>query len=254
MLRISVDNGGTSLRILALDGRGRTVLERTLRGVPPAKLPGALRRALRGLARASVLVVGSRGVWLAEERDALRGALEGLADEVFVGSDVELAHCAFFRGGPGVVLIAGTGSIAYGKRGRTVVRAGGLGPGKGDEGSGYWIGKEWLASSTSTSTSTSTRATAEVAALAPEVLRVAPEIAEAAARHLAALAGEAVRRLGAKVPVALHGGLFEDRAFRKRCVAAIRAALRGVRIRAQRRAFDGESWRKYVALPIPPRE
>lgn len=46
-------------------------------------------------------------------------------------------------GGAGVLLIAGTGSIAFGvdQQGRTA-RAGGWGHLVGDEGSGYWIGKQ----------------------------------------------------------------------------------------------------------------
>ena len=47
---------------------------------------------------------------------------------------------------PGVVVIAGTGSIAYGVSQRGVAaRAGGWGPTLGDEGSGYWIGRRALA-------------------------------------------------------------------------------------------------------------
>ena len=41
---------------------------------------------------------------------------------------------------PGIVLIAGTGSVAYLFRGTSVLRAGGWGPQVGDEGSGYDIG------------------------------------------------------------------------------------------------------------------
>jgi N-acetylglucosamine kinase-like BadF-type ATPase len=46
---------------------------------------------------------------------------------------------------PGVVVISGTGSIAYGVSGRGMAaRAGGWGPTLGDEGSGYWIGRRAL--------------------------------------------------------------------------------------------------------------
>ena len=46
---------------------------------------------------------------------------------------------------PGVLLLAGTGSIVLGRdrRGRWA-RAGGLGPLLGDEGSAFWLGREWL--------------------------------------------------------------------------------------------------------------
>ena len=46
---------------------------------------------------------------------------------------------------PGLVLIAGTGSIAYGRnREARAARAGGWGYVLGDEGSGYWIGRRAL--------------------------------------------------------------------------------------------------------------
>ena len=46
---------------------------------------------------------------------------------------------------PGVVIIAGTGSIAYGHNGQgQAARAGGWGYVLGDEGSGYWIGRHAL--------------------------------------------------------------------------------------------------------------
>lgn len=47
--------------------------------------------------------------------------------------------------GPGIVLVSGTGSIAYGvNRHRVAARAGGWGSSLGDEGSGYWIGRRAL--------------------------------------------------------------------------------------------------------------
>src|SRR2546426_12051867 len=54
---------------------------------------------------------------------------------------------AAFGRGPGVVVIAGTGSIAYGRNaaGQTA-RAGGWGFAISDEGSGYWIGRAAVAS------------------------------------------------------------------------------------------------------------
>ena len=48
-------------------------------------------------------------------------------------------------GAPGVVIISGTGSIAYGRNERNQgARAGGWGHVLGDEGSGYWIGRAAL--------------------------------------------------------------------------------------------------------------
>ena len=60
--------------------------------------------------------------------------------------DAPIAHAGAFGGGPGVVTIAGTGSMAYGVSadGRTRI-AGGWGFLFGDEGSGFWIAREALA-------------------------------------------------------------------------------------------------------------
>jgi N-acetylglucosamine kinase-like BadF-type ATPase len=57
-----------------------------------------------------------------------------------VGDDV-IALDAAFHGGPGILQIAGTGSIAVGRApDGTRERAGGWSSRLGDEGSGYWIG------------------------------------------------------------------------------------------------------------------
>ena len=59
-----------------------------------------------------------------------------------VVGDTEIALEAAFGAGPGVIAIAGTGSIAYGRdaNGR-IARAGGWGFAVSDEGSGHWIGR-----------------------------------------------------------------------------------------------------------------
>ncbi|MDE3105093.1 MAG: ATPase [Acidobacteriota bacterium] len=64
--------------------------------------------------------------------------------------DEEIALDGAFRGGPGILVIAGTGSNLVGRavldEGNQVLEAkywvGGWGPALGDEGSGYWIGQE----------------------------------------------------------------------------------------------------------------
>jgi glucosamine kinase len=65
--------------------------------------------------------------------------------EVKVTTDIEIALAAAVENGVGVVLIAGTGSVAYGRNaeGKTV-RAGGWGPWLGDEGSAFDIGRRAL--------------------------------------------------------------------------------------------------------------
>jgi glucosamine kinase len=67
---------------------------------------------------------------------------EIVAGEIEVVGDMQIAMQAALGSGPGVIVIAGTGSIAYGRdaNGKTA-RAGGWGYSISDEGSGYWIGR-----------------------------------------------------------------------------------------------------------------
>ena len=66
--------------------------------------------------------------------------------KIEVVGDMVIALEAAFGAGPGVIVIAGTGSIAYGRNaeGRTA-RAGGWGFAISDEGSGHWIGRAAVA-------------------------------------------------------------------------------------------------------------
>jgi len=62
---------------------------------------------------------------------------------VLVVNDALVALEAGAPGEPGIVIICGTGSIAYGRNGQgAAARAGGWGHIIGDEGSGYWIGRQ----------------------------------------------------------------------------------------------------------------
>jgi len=64
---------------------------------------------------------------------------------ILVESDARIALEGAFKGAPGIILIAGTGSIAFGKDAAGVVhRVGGWGRILGDEGSGYFIGRSGL--------------------------------------------------------------------------------------------------------------
>ncbi len=87
---------------------------------------------------------GFAGAGDEKNRKMAEEVLAGLLPDskLFVVGDMEVALEAAFGGGPGVVLIAGTGSIACGRNaaGKTA-RAGGKGPAVSDEGSGYAIGK-----------------------------------------------------------------------------------------------------------------
>lgn len=68
---------------------------------------------------------------------------EIVSGEIIITGDEQIALDAAFRGGAGVLVIAGTGSHVTGRcADGTTVGAGGWGPVLGDEGSGTWIGLE----------------------------------------------------------------------------------------------------------------
>ena len=71
---------------------------------------------------------------------------EVVAGEVHVMGDHSVAHYAAFGGRPGVLVIAGTGSIALGVNEQGLQsRAGGWGPIASDQGSAFWVGREAVA-------------------------------------------------------------------------------------------------------------
>ena len=79
---------------------------------------------------------------------AKRTLAELVSGELIITGDEQIALDAAFRGGPGVLVIAGTGSHATGRcADGTTVGAGGWGPVLGDEGSGSWIGLEAIRAS-----------------------------------------------------------------------------------------------------------
>jgi glucosamine kinase len=91
--------------------------------------------------------VGGSGAARPELAAVVRRILaEILATPIDVVGDIQTSLEAAFGTGPGVIVIAGTGSIAYGRSrdGRTG-RAGGWGFAIGDEGSAHWIGRTAVA-------------------------------------------------------------------------------------------------------------
>lgn len=91
--------------------------------------------------------IGAAGAGREEVADVLRKIVsEVINGEIEVVGDMEIALAAAFGSGPGVIIIAGTGSIAYGRNAQgTSARAGGWGFAISDEGSAHWIGRAAVA-------------------------------------------------------------------------------------------------------------
>lgn len=88
--------------------------------------------------------MGLAGISSESTRAWAERTLHGIVGgELDLCGDEEIALDAAFRGGPGLLVVAGTGSNVVGRcsNGKTV-SAGGWGPVIGDEGSGTWIGLE----------------------------------------------------------------------------------------------------------------
>jgi glucosamine kinase len=157
---IGVDGGGSKTRAMVADETGAKIVE--VDGPGSAVRPGQHERSADVIAELvrdalaaadmshvvpKVLCVGVAGVGVEHERQALWQALQGreVAEDVIVHTDAMVALDDAFGEGPGVLLISGTGSIAWGRSpAGTLGRCGGWGPNIGDEGSGQWIGRRAL--------------------------------------------------------------------------------------------------------------
>ena len=74
-------------------------------------------------------------------KSALQSLLPGA--QIIIESDAFIASIGAIGIDPGILLIAGTGSIVIGRdTERNMFRVGGWGPYFGDEGSGFWVGRE----------------------------------------------------------------------------------------------------------------
>jgi len=152
---LGIDGGGTkttcavgnesSLLVTAMAGPSNVVRVGERRARESLQMAAQQACAAAGIVLAQVerTCVGGSGAARPELAEKVRGFLaEILSTPIDVIGDMEIALEAAFDRGPGVVVIAGTGSIAYGRdpQGRTA-RAGGWGFAIGDEGSAHWIGR-----------------------------------------------------------------------------------------------------------------
>jgi N-acetylglucosamine kinase-like BadF-type ATPase len=154
-LFLGIDGGGTKTTcavgddtsLLATATSGASNIIRVGEGPARSALDGAIRQAARAagvepreIRRTCIGTAGGARAQIAEKVRQIVAEL--VPGEIQVVGDTVIALQAAFNGGPGVVVIAGTGSIAYGKnaRGQTA-RAGGWGFAICDEGSGHWIGR-----------------------------------------------------------------------------------------------------------------
>jgi glucosamine kinase len=285
-LVIGVDSGGSRTRVAVANAAGEIIatVEREGAAVKPGEIErsasiiaAAVRDALSvldpTLGEPLALCAGVAGAGRESERRSLAEALraESLADDVLVLTDAEIALFDAFGDEAGIVLIAGTGSIAYGRGpSGALERVGGWGPAIGDEGGGLWIARRALSIVTAATDGrepatslvgailtaaeldevdalipwAATATTSQIASLATVVVASA-EAGDLRANALLGLAAEElvlhVRTLArtlfvderAAVQVALGGGLLEPgSALRKRVEHRLKSAVPGSKVHA----------------------
>jgi len=282
---IGIDGGGSKTHAMVADEQGRTIAETV--GPGSAVRPGRAEHSATVIAEVvrdalascemthvtpRVLSIGVAGAGRETERNALWQALvsRDLAAELVIHSDFSIALDDAFADGPGVLLISGTGSVAFG-RGPTgaTSRCGGWGPVCGDEGSGAWIGRRALSVVTAAADGrepetaltgailtaaqinetsdligwAANAAPAQLASLAPVVLSVADAgdlranaivslAVEELVLHVRALARQLFGDERAALPIALSGGMLSrGTTLRKRLEHRLKSAVPGGQLR-----------------------
>jgi len=273
-----IDGGGTRTTLALADDEGRELGRRVgPAGLVDPRHPAATADMLATLVRDALaeagvdeklvaLCAGLAGVGNEKERREVEAALAAscVAERVRIITDGEVALEGALGGFPGILLIAGTGSVGYARGGDgRVERCGGWGMIVGDEGSAWSLGRNGLAAALRAADGRgpqtallphvlellklpSPRAIppwvgraekAAVAALAMHVIdlaeagdAVAVDLVDREARELASHAVALARRLepweGA-IPVVFHGGTLGAEFY----AAAVTHALDGSRYR-----------------------
>lgn len=170
--RLCIDGGGSKTMLQVLDHRGNIVPLRSKNGDVVDRVTGSgsninvighaavhdvlqllindvtlqdTNISLKAVLPQCAVYAGMSGLGLESNKAIIRDmfASFGVAPENIIAmADVEMAMS--FLGDNGIVLIAGTGSICFGKKNGTVFRVGGLGRVLGDEGSAYQVGYQAL--------------------------------------------------------------------------------------------------------------
>jgi glucosamine kinase len=154
---LGIDAGGTKTVCLLADERGQILAESrgagaNLQAMGELEVEKVLHRVMEETlgdrdVRPDAICLGIAGVDRPRDSDAVRGIMRRIGHKTptVIVNDALVALVAGAGDQPGVVIVAGTGSIAYGRdaSGRAA-RAGGWGYLLGDEGGGFWIGRAAL--------------------------------------------------------------------------------------------------------------
>ena len=284
-LVVGIDGGGSKTTVSVAGARGADLA--SILGPPSAVRPGlvaksvdtierlvaeALDAADKSGERPSAICIGVAGVGRDAEFAAFFSEMQSrdLTDELVVLPDAVVALEDAFGDEAGILLIAGTGSVCYGRSPTgKLARCGGWGFFCGDEGSGAWIGRRALSVVTASAdgrepetalvgallhaltlakieelVSWGANATVQqLAQLAPIVVSVAATgdlransilaiAAEELVLHVRTLAKDLFADERAALPVAFSGGLMQPGSFLRKLVEhRLRSAVPGAAVR-----------------------
>lgn len=151
---IGIDGGGSKTLVAVADAMGQVLS--LARGKATSPLESAtwsekLAEQTQPFAGRTDLLAVAAALPAYGEVEAVSAAQERVIGELFgavpqrVLNDVDAANIGAFAGGSGILILAGTGSMAWARdHSGASHRTGGWGEIVGDEGSGYWIGKQVL--------------------------------------------------------------------------------------------------------------
>jgi len=272
-----IDGGQSSTVAVIGDESGRVLARGTSgpadevgEGRQSTRLRDALQGALANALEAAMLPAATKFGAIVAGVSGYEGRVYGQAptlptDRLRIVHDTEIAHAGALGGEPGIVVIAGTGSVAYARddRGEEAL-VGGWGFLFGDEGGAFWIAREAIGAAMRAQDAgeacdyttallehfgkPSLHALArafyageisrsEIAAFAPTVMQLARagntpanEVVDKAAAALVRLAKHAAQQLAMHEPhVAFTGGLLREGAFSERIDLHLREVLPNAR-------------------------
>ena len=151
---IGIDGGGTKTKFDLFDSDKNSIVSITMPTIHPAQASFKEAVSVLNTAKEKLLVnindsdyvlkvgagLGGYGI-NADYRKKLEDEFSTVFDEFKLYSDAYAAMLGALAGEDGILMIAGTGSIALAKVGDETFRCGGFGYRYGDEGSAYSIGK-----------------------------------------------------------------------------------------------------------------
>lgn len=161
MIYLAIDAGGTHTRCAVVTEQGlrlglgesgpanwstlgpEVVRDSVAAAVTAARQAAGLAEGEAEIGGACVALAGYFPAW--HQPAAVECLTPICGERLRVEPDLKAAWAGAFALAPGVVVVAGTGSVAYGEDAAgEAARAGGWGPLAGDEGSAFWIGSAAL--------------------------------------------------------------------------------------------------------------